>query len=210
MRAAISTAARKTISSLVGIVRGLWGSQSWLPPALSRRAKPPERRLQARLPAPHSSRAATKNVAHALACATRPSEDLRGLRRLHSLVAPGRRGEILVVHAKLASSWSLGGRGHLDLEQLGPLLAGDEDALALCVVSDPVEHVGLWPAVGRFQQAAHIHPRIHAARARIDTRDQVRLPHVGPYFALDIFELVQPGNRPRAVAHGDAIRFAES
>src|SRR5712692_7496788 len=33
-----------------------WGSQSWLPPAFSRRcarAEPPERRLQARLPAPH-------------------------------------------------------------------------------------------------------------------------------------------------------------
>jgi hypothetical protein len=41
------------------MLRKLWGSQSWLPPALSRRSarsndpkKLPERRLQARLPAP--------------------------------------------------------------------------------------------------------------------------------------------------------------
>ena len=96
-----------------------------------------------------------------------------------------------------------------DLEELGPSLAGHEQAVALGVVGDAVEDVGLVVAIGGCQQAAGVDPADHFAGSGVDAGDAIGLVDVGVDFALHPFEFVQFGDRPAIGGDGNAAGFLE-
>ena len=76
----------------------------------------------------------------------------------------------------------------LDLEQPGPPLAGDEQAPALGIVGDPVQHAGP-TALLRGEQPLQVDPSEHLAVGRGDAGDAIGLPDVGIDLPLDELEL---------------------
>ena len=97
-----------------------------------------------------------------------------------------------------------------DLEQLRPVLAGDEQPVAGGVVGDAVEHVGLARRdVRTRQQARQVDPAHHMSAGRIDAGDQVGLPDVGVELALDPFQFVEVVDRAALVGDVDAALFPE-
>src|SRR5579863_10237751 len=51
-----------------------------------------------------------------------------------------------------------GFRDDLNLEYAGPQFAGDEQALAVRIIGDSVEHCARFTAIDRAQESAEIHP----------------------------------------------------
>src|SRR5580704_19028716 len=78
------------------------------------------------------------------------------------------------------------------LEEFRPVLAGHEQSIALRVVGDAVEHVGL-PLydIRGCEQAGQIDGADDAAVMRIDTHDPIGLPDVGIELAFYPLQLVQ-------------------
>src|ERR1019366_3407671 len=97
----------------------------------------------------------------------------------------------------------------LDLEELGPLLPGDEQSVLPGIVGDAVEYVRLVVAVGGGQQPAAIDGTDHFAGFGVDAHDALGLPDIGVDFALDPFELVQFGERAAILGDGDAAGFLQ-
>src|SRR5215212_479305 len=105
----------------------------------------------------------------------------------------------------------------LYLEQLRPVLAGDEQTVAFGIVGDAVQHaVGI--AVGILDgQLGEVDPALHRAALRVDPGDAVAHPDVGVDFALHIFELVEALDRfaakrdpdPLALRHRRRIEEAQ-
>src|ERR1041385_6381622 len=79
-------------------------------------------------------------------------------------------------------------RDDVDLEELGPVFTGDENAVVGRIVGDTVEHVDLGlTAVGIGEEAGAIDPSFDFSGGGVDARDAVGLPDVGEDFALDEF-----------------------
>ena len=91
-------------------------------------------------------------------------------------------------------------RNNFYFKDLGPLLPGDEEAVTLGVVGDPVQYGFLVDSLIVRQQAGEIDPGNHVSVVRIDARDPVRVPDVCVDLSLDEFQLVQlvdgPWSRP--------------
>ena len=83
------------------------------------------------------------------------------------------------------------GRDDFDFEELGPELAGDEEAVVRGVVSDAVEHGFRIGDFAGLQQAGEIDPAEDLAGCRRDARDAVGVPDVCVDLAVDVFELVE-------------------
>src|SRR4030095_12563645 len=91
---------------------------------------------------------------------------------------------------------------------LGPVLASDEEAVALGVVGDAVHHIGP-DALGGRQNTGQIDAANHFPGLRIEARDPVGLPDVGENFALYPFQLVQILDWPALVRHFDDAGFQQ-
>ena len=84
-----------------------------------------------------------------------------------------------------------GGRDELDLEDGGPLLAGDEEAVVLGVVGDAVEN-GFGAEVDDVgEEAGEVDPGDDVAVAGRDAGDAVGVPDVGVDLAVDVLEFVE-------------------
>src|ERR1700677_4729078 len=101
-------------------------------------------------------------------------------------------------------------RNNFYLKDLGPLLPGDEEAVTLGVVSDPVEHGFRVDPLIAGQQAGEIDPGNHVSVLGIDARDQVCVPDICVDLTLDKFQLVQLVDDPGPVLHHDVMRFFEA
>src|ERR1019366_2938919 len=99
---------------------------------------------------------------------------------------------------------------HAHLEELRPVLAGDEKAVARGIVSDAVEHIDTAAAiiVGREQPRKGDEPEQPAGR-RIDAGNGLRLPDVREEFAFHPFELVELRERQAMAKHADRARDLE-
>src|SRR6476646_471386 len=91
---------------------------------------------------------------------------------------------------------------HVDLVQLGPVLARHIDLARGRVVRDAGEHVVAAARRVRID-IGEIDPAEHAAVGRRDACDPVVVPDVRPDFTLDALELVELRDRLVAVVHGD-------
>uniref|UniRef100_A0A0N4ZGU8 LigA n=1 Tax=Parastrongyloides trichosuri TaxID=131310 RepID=A0A0N4ZGU8_PARTI len=94
--------------------------------------------------------------------------------------------------------------GQPDLEQAGPVLAGDEQTAVLGVPGDAVQQVveRVLDLVSR-QQTGQVDDADHLAGRRVDADDVVGLPDVGPDLAVDPFQLVELAQRAAVQGDGD-------
>src|SRR5579863_6568451 len=98
---------------------------------------------------------------------------------------------------------------HLDLEQLRPQLAGDEQAAAGRVPRDSVENGFRAGVFARRKQALEIDPAQDPAGAGRNTRDPVGVPDVGVHLTLDVLEFVEIRHRLAVVLDGQAADLLE-
>src|SRR5271156_1446595 len=78
-----------------------------------------------------------------------------------------------------------------DFEDAGPQFARDKQPFAIRIVRDSVEHGARFEAIDRTQQALEINPANHFAGLRRDSRNPIRLPHVGENLSFDELQFVQ-------------------
>src|ERR1700710_1792677 len=84
-----------------------------------------------------------------------------------------------------------GMRFHFNLEDLRPLLAGDEEPVALGIIGDAIQYRFLADALVVGQQVGQIDPTYDVAIAWRDAGDAVRVPYVGVNLSLDVLELIE-------------------
>ena len=101
------------------------------------------------------------------------------------------------------------GRDEFDLEDGGPLFAGDEEAVVLGVVGDAVEDGFGVELEHGGEEAGEVDPGDDVAVAGSDAGDAVGVPDVGVDFAVDVFELVEEGDGCALVGDGDVADFVE-
>src|SRR5712691_4817426 len=93
---------------------------------------------------------------------------------------------------------------HFDLEKFRPELARHEETVACAVVGDAVENGVAFGVLGLGKQSAQIDPAENTAVSRRDPGDAVGLPDICKDFVANKFQLVELGNRQRAVLDCDS------
>src|SRR3954454_12908577 len=86
-------------------------------------------------------------------------------------------------------------RNDLNLEQLRPQLAGDEQAIVRGVIRNAVQHRSRRALFLLRKDAGEIDPPQHFAGGRGDARDSIRMPDIRVDLALYVLQLVEFLNR---------------
>ena len=97
-----------------------------------------------------------------------------------------------------------------DLEQLGPQLAGDEEAVAIGVVGDAVQDGALAMEFALVNDALQIDSSQYLPGVRGNAHNVVRLPDVGVDFTSYPFELIEVFDWPTGlIRHSQAANGME-
>ena len=90
----------------------------------------------------------------------------------------------------------------LNLEDSGPQLASDEQALAAGVVGNSIQDGARFQTINRAQQPLKVDPSQHLTIPRGDSGDSIRLPDVGKKLSIHELHFVQFGDAMISIVNG--------
>jgi hypothetical protein len=97
-------------------------------------------------------------------------------------------------------------RNEFDFEYGWPLFPGDEEAVMLCVVGDPVQDCLAVQLEHRGKDAGKVNPANDTSVLRRNAHDTVAVPNVCVYLALDKLKLIELLDLPASIIIAAAIR----